>query len=370
MTIMRRHVTREIIVPSAITFSVITFLVLVGQVLQQLAKRFSGKLPDIGNTTLMIIYLMPRLMPYTISAALLFGTLIGFAQLSQDGEIIALKAAGIPIRKVFAPIIVLGLVATMFVLLLKGEVSLWTDQKLKELLIKMVLKSPTLVLSEQTWTHESDDMRIFVGNVDDKKMVLRDVNIIMDGKDSPQKTIVAQGGRIYIEDKGVFLELTDGSIHEYDLKNPEQYSTTTFKSLTIPVTIKALNRYVKRQAKPGDVDEWDTPSRELLANLSDPSLSDDKRLALLGPLSERAAVAFMSLTFVLIGAPLGIIPHKSRRFYGVAICAGLLLMYYSLLIMGEALAKRELISPLISGWIPNGFIGGVGVFLMLRAEKR
>jgi lipopolysaccharide export LptBFGC system permease protein LptF len=236
----------------------------------------------------------------------------------------------------------------------------------------MVLKKPTLVLSEQAWTPEFNNMRIFVGNIDDKRMLLRDVKVLIDKEDKPARTMVAKSGRIYIDGnrKKVFLELSDGSVHEYDMEHPDEYSTTTFSTLTIPVNIDELDRYVRKYQSLESVRKKEMPIQQLARMLSSPSLQPKEKRELLSIIGERTALAFMPLTFVLIGAPLGIVPYKTRRFYGLTVCAGLTLAYYSLLIMGETLSKKGLMNPLIALWLPNLLIGAAGVVLMIRAERQ
>lgn len=370
MSILRRHITKEILAPSAIAFAVMTFLVLVGQVLQEMVKRFSSKGLGLSDIALIILYLLPSLIAYTLPIALLFGTLIAFAQLSQDGEIIAMKAAGIPTRKAFAPSILIGVVATVAVLVLQLEVSPLADRQLRVHLVDMVLKMPTLVLNEQAWTREVNDMRIFVGGIDDKKKLLKDINIVMNDKNKTERTIVAQSGKIYIGDQQtIFLELRNGSIHEYNMKNPSLYAITTFKSLTIPANIRALDHYVKAYRKLDNLKLREMTFTQIFPMLSNLSIPTKERFRLLRNLSERAALAFMSLTFMLIGPPLGIIPYKARRFYGLAICAGLLIIYYFLLVFSDTLADKNLMNPLIAVWIPNVFLGAAGVLFIMRTER-
>ncbi len=370
MSIIRRHIAKEVLIPSAITFSVITFLILVGQLLQQLSKRFPSKWLTLGDVTMITAYLLPSLMTYTVPVALLFGTLIAFAQFSHDCEIIALKAAGIPMRKAFAPPILIGILATVLVVITVGEISPWADRQLKVLMVDMVLKEPTLVLSEQVWTREMNDMRVFVGTIDSKRMLLKDVSVVVKSEGKPERTIVAQRGRIYIDDQQkILLELKEGSIHEFDMKNPAQYSTTIFESLTIPASIKSIQGYIKGYHQLDYLKQKEMPISQILPKLTDPSTSSNERSGLLRQVSERVALAFMSLAFILIGAPLGIIPYKARRFYGVAVCAGLLITYYSFLILGETLADKRLLNPLFAVWIPNIFLGMTGVFCMVRAER-
>ncbi len=372
MKVLQKHVVKEIVVPFSIAFTVITFLMLMGRLLRELADRFLNKGLALSEIGMMIFYVLPQLIPYTIPIALLFATLIAFIQLSQDCEVIAMKAAGIPMRKIFAPAILTGVAATIFLLAVRAEVSPWARHRLKVSIIEMVLKRPTLVLSEQAWTPEINNMRIFVGNIDDKRMLLKDVKVLINEKGKPSRTMVAKSGRIYIDSsrEEVFLELSDGSVHEYDMEHPDEYSTTTFSTMTIPVNIDELDRYIRKYQSLDSVPKKEMSIQQLARELSSPSLEPEEKRELLGHISEQTALAFMPLTFVLIGAPLGIIPYKSRRFYGLTVCAGLTLAYYALLIMGETLSEKGVMNPLIAMWLPNMIIGVAGIVLMIRAERR
>jgi lipopolysaccharide export system permease protein len=363
MSILQRHVAKEILFPFALAFSVITFLVVVGNLLTEISRRFANSGLPLSDLALLILYALPTLLVYTVPIALLFGTLLAFAQLSQDCEIIALKSAGIPIRKVFVPAVIIGVVTALVLLIMGTEVAPRSKRKMKSFIVEKVLEKPTLVLNEQAWTQEMNDMRIFVGSIDDKHMRLRDVDIIINSKNSPKRNVVAKYGRIYVNESKdkVFLDLQDGAIHEYDMTKPDEYSTTTFGGLTIPVDIKAVNKYIKK---------YEMTLPQMLRKLADPSVNQKDRQDLLRQFGERTAMAFMPLAFVLISAPLGIIPHKARRMYGFALCGGLLLAYYALLMFGESLAKQGIVNPVLAMWIPNLFLGTAGVFCMLRAEKK
>ena len=78
MRILQRHVAKEILVPFALAFLIMTFLTLVGDLLHELARRFMNKGLSLGDMCLMILYALPTLATYTIPIALLFATLVAF----------------------------------------------------------------------------------------------------------------------------------------------------------------------------------------------------------------------------------------------------------------------------------------------------
>jgi lipopolysaccharide export LptBFGC system permease protein LptF len=57
---------------------------------------------------------MPPVLPQTIPFGMLVGILIGLGRMASDGEITALRAAGVPSRKVIAPVMLFALIATAF----------------------------------------------------------------------------------------------------------------------------------------------------------------------------------------------------------------------------------------------------------------
>ena len=54
----------------------------------------------------------PRVLPFTIPFGVLVGILIGLGRLAADGEIIAMRAAGVSSRKVIAPVLLFAALGT------------------------------------------------------------------------------------------------------------------------------------------------------------------------------------------------------------------------------------------------------------------
>jgi LPS export ABC transporter permease LptF len=374
MKILNKHVAREILVPFFLVLAVMTFLTLVGDLLQELAERFTNQGLGLSDLGMLVGLVLPVMMTYTVPIALLFATLAAFVQLSQDCEIIAMKASGMPIRKIFMPAILIGVVTTLVLLPLCVEISPRARKRLKLFIVNTILERPTLMLTEQEWTPEFNSMRIFVGSIDEEEMTLKDISVMVSEEDKPHRTIVAESGRIEVdtEAKQIILELIEGSIHEYDSDNPEEYSTVVFNNLKIPVTIGSIDRYLdysERYERFGSIRKKEMTLAELVRKIRNPGTSDGYRRDLIAQIGKRTALAFMPLTFVLIGAPLGIIPYKSRRFYGLAVCGLLLLLYYALLMASESLSRKEILGPMLAMWVPNILLGIAGLVFIFRAER-
>jgi lipopolysaccharide export system permease protein len=84
---------------------------------------------------------------------------------------------------------------------------------------------------------------------------------------------------------------------------------------------------------------------------------------------KKFSIPFASIVFILIGAPLGIASRKGSMGVGITLSIFFFLLYWIFLILGEDLADRRLLPPMLAMWFPNILIGSAGVYLTWRTVK-
>ncbi len=84
---------------------------------------------------------------------------------------------------------------------------------------------------------------------------------------------------------------------------------------------------------------------------------------------KKFSIPFASIVFILIGAPLGIAARRGSLGMGATLSIIFFLIYWSFLILGEDLADRELLTPLLAMWFPNILIGTAGTVYDLANHK-
>jgi lipopolysaccharide export LptBFGC system permease protein LptF len=120
MRLLSRTLFREILTSSAlgcILFTLVLFL-------EKARPLFEFLVRDSGSPRLvaaLFVLVLPQALPYSIPLGVLVGTLITLSRMSSDGEITAMRAAGVSGRRVAPPILAFGFVMA----LAAASASLW-----------------------------------------------------------------------------------------------------------------------------------------------------------------------------------------------------------------------------------------------------
>jgi lipopolysaccharide export system permease protein len=106
--ILDRYVLREIVPPFLVGLLLVTFVLLMNQVLL-LAELFIDKGVPALEAVRILGLLLPSILVFAAPMAVLMGILGGLARLSADSEVVALRSLGIGSRRLAGPVLFFGL---------------------------------------------------------------------------------------------------------------------------------------------------------------------------------------------------------------------------------------------------------------------
>src|SRR5579864_5549564 len=120
MRLLSRTIFREILTTSLIGSVLFTFVIFLrdAQKLFEFLVRNSGSPSTIAYLFALVL---PQALPYTIPLSVLVGTLLTLSRMSTDGEITAMRAAGVPGRRVVPAIFFFGVCG----MLVTATATLW-----------------------------------------------------------------------------------------------------------------------------------------------------------------------------------------------------------------------------------------------------
>ena len=84
---------------------------------------------------------------------------------------------------------------------------------------------------------------------------------------------------------------------------------------------------------------------------------------------KKFSIPVACILFVLLGAPLGVMSKKGGFAVSTSLSFGFFLIYYVLLIGGEEMADRNILTPSIGLWSPNLIIFCIAIYLLIHTIR-
>ncbi len=199
----------------------VTFVVSLFILLMQFLWRYMDDVMGKGFDTPVMIefffYAALSLVPMALPLAILLGSLMTFGNLGERFELIAMKAAGIPLHRIMLPLVYAVICLSLFSFLFANNIIPVTQKKLWTLLYSMRDKNPEIVVPTNVFYTAIPGYNIYVKGEDAKKKLLKDVMIydFASGFENAVITVAESGRLQFTEDKQyIVLTLYNGESFE------------------------------------------------------------------------------------------------------------------------------------------------------------
>jgi lipopolysaccharide export system permease protein len=235
--LLDRYLVRQFLPPLIFAFAAMTSIMLLNQIARRFGALVGKGLPwsVIGEVFLLCL---PFIIAMTLPMAVLVAMLYTFSHLAADSEITAMRASGLSVVQLLRPMIVAGLLLTGVNFWFTDQVLPDSNAKLRNLLINIQRKKPTLELREQVINEiPPSGMFLRASRIDANTGRLRSVTIYdMAGTDS-RRIIYADSGIMGFTDQGTNLQLKlwTGAIHAFKQSDVALMQVTDFATNTILV---------------------------------------------------------------------------------------------------------------------------------------
>ncbi|UCH11290.1 MAG: LptF/LptG family permease, partial [Fidelibacterota bacterium] len=83
---------------------------------------------------------------------------------------------------------------------------------------------------------------------------------------------------------------------------------------------------------------------------------------------KKFSIPFACIVFILVGAPVGIMARRGGFVVATSLSLGFFVVYWALLIAGEELADRGLLSPFLGMWSANILLACLGIILIWQIQ--
>lgn len=343
------------------TFTIILLMDKIFKIIELIVTRGV----KLSHILMLLLYISPSFLIFTIPMAFLLGTLLAFGRLSQDGEITALKASGISLYQLYLPVLLFSIGTYLLTSFLVFYGLPWGNRGFKSTLFLIAQSKADVEIKERVFNDEFEGFVIYVDKVPIQGKKMEGV-LIYDERDKEKtNTIFAREGYLYNDPKTqeVILNLRQGDIHRFDPRN-NVYQKMHFESYDLRLELSSAFTKMGKKLK-----EHEMSIEEIKERIKKKKMIGEDITPQEVELHKRYSIPFSCLIFGLIGIPLGIQPRRSGRSYGLILCILIILIYYIALTASEILAMGKDIPPSWAGWAPNLLFGIFGIYLLIKSAK-
>ena len=357
MRILNRYITGEILSHALIGGVIFTFILFMKE-LPHILEMVVHNSSTLVSVFQVVLFMLPNFFMVTIPMAVLVGVLLGLSRLAADSEIIAMRASGLGIGyfvRVASIVAVggtlLGLFNSLYVAPRANQAILAMD---KALAMQASYEIEPRVFDEDfhNFVLYVQDVRSGTGAANWRQVFMAETT------DSTNPQITTAAAATVANDSGqtLLMRLRDGSRHETVASHPQQYNISTFDFTDLPLAAS--------QQSEGHLGRMDTaiyalPMNELRAKAHGPG---GKRFQI--EFHKRFAYPAACFVLMLVAVPLGVTSRRGGKSSAWVATLALVVVYYSLSLIGIALARQDWISAFLAVWMANLLFASGGLFLL------
>jgi lipopolysaccharide export system permease protein len=358
------YILKEILPIFLIGIMVFTIILLMDKMLK-LIELIVTRGVSLSDILMLLLFLSPSFLVFTIPMSVLLSTLISFGRLSGDSEIIAFKASGLSLYQLFLPVCIFSIAAYLLTTVCVFYGLPWGNRGFTTTLYKIAQSKADIEIKERVFNDMFDGLVVYVEKVPIQGEKMEGILIYDERDQEKTNTIFAKEGFLSSNPKSqeVILRLFNGDIHRFDSR-ANVYQKIKFDAYDLKLELAKAFTAIGRKLK-----DKEMSIDEIKGKMEGRKQRGEDITSLDVELHKRYAFPFACIVFALIGVPLGIQPRRSGRSYGFVFSILLLLGYYISLTGSEILAIRRSIPPYMAGWAPNVIFGALGIYLLIKTAK-
>ena len=364
--ILNLYILREISLPFIMVIFVLTFVLLMGRILQ-LMDLLVNKGIGFLDISKFIFLLMPSFLMFTIPMSLLVAILIGLGRLSGDNEITVMKASGISLYQLSQPIAVAAVIAFISTSIITLFLVPQSNYATKIHLYNVSKQKASIGIREKVFVDYFKGLLIYAEKIPLDGAFMEGVLIADTRLTDEPNTIIAKKAYLISDPKEltVTLRLENGSTHTVD-PGLQNYRKMDFAVYDVNLDIgSALFDEKKLKEK----SSGEMTVLELREKLGKSGLEKQFLREVAIELNKKLSIPMSCLILGLLGVPLGIRTQRSAKSWSISIAFALVVLYYMLQLGGEALVQTGQVTPFIGTWVPNLVFGLAGVILFSMTAK-
>ncbi len=413
------YVAREFAVFFIVLFLFFFIVFFINQIIYMAQDILSKKAP-VFDVIKLVIYALPSIVAMSFPYATFVGGLMALGRLMSEKEILVMSASGVPKRKIFLPFLVLGFIFSWVSFIMNDYFLPLGMLNYQRVYRNLILSTPALELKPFSVKKYKDSV-IITGSMN--KSTIQDITVIDRTKDGKNRVITAHNARIVNSEENndiLMLILEQVMVQETDPQYPDRFEYTEAELMEYNIVLTQftssssqigaaemgvanlinliekkkqetekliLSREQEYQKRYYDFSAKYFSQNFLMSNLDSKTLALKQELDILKDLSKnkildrgieiyrielykKLAIPFSAICFIILAFPLGIFSNRSSIGRNFIIGLAIVIANWFLLLGGQSLAVRGIVSAFWGIWFANILTICAGILLTIIRLKK
>lgn len=324
-----------------------------------------------------LTYFAPGVLHIILPISCLIGAVVSITLLSRSSELVAVKAAGVSMRRTTVPIIVITIIFSAILFFIQDHIAPAANRKVQQTKDRIHRRAARThgLPATGSWRFGADGNTLYHFRLhDESKGEYQGLSVFTIDRSVPrivdhrfcEWARYADGGwllgpgwyRYFLPINGGAERATAADIASTLTRFDAPYEL----DLDIPANLVEERRWLARRSD-------SLPDQMSIAELSDQidtlrnSGYDITKLRV--AYYRKFAQALAPLVMVLLGLPFAFRVGRRGSLYGIGVALLLVLVYWATFAVFNALGLETLLPPAVAAWAPNALYGLLGFYLLL-----
>ncbi len=352
ISIFNRYIAKSLLTFFAGVVGVLTFVIFMNHFIRVLNMAMTYG-TSFGWIVSSLLNILPDVFCLSAPMAFQIAILLTLTNMSEQGELIALRSAGFSFREIVRPLLVCALVLSVILVIMGNWLTPRSYKKFINKREEAYSKITKVTLEPKTFI-DLGDWDLYLENLDKVTNTAQLIHLVNKNDSGALSTKVnASSGRIVLGETAIGLELKDGQMQRVSKKDPSAVIAANFDEYTMSISlVKAHNRRLR-------VGEMTTTKllRTLRRDPLTPKLANEFRTAI----SMRNVLALSPLILLFVSCPIGFsLGKRTNKGWGMLFSVVIIFSFYLLMTLGLSLGKKYTWISYPGPWLPVviGLIAG------------
>jgi len=370
LRLLGRYVFREILTSAVLGTLLATFVIFLRAADKLFAVLVGANNASAASVVELLLWAMPPVLPLTIPFGVLVGILIGLGRMASDGEITAMRAAGVSSRRVIAPVVLFAALGMSVAGLASLRLTPLAVRRSTEIVNELLQGQLSAEIEPRVFNENFPNRILYVGDVGTGPVVKWRPVFIADVTPPEQRVSgmrgKAEGPMITVARESIALSDPKNNriqLTLYDYCAHEMGKDRVANDSCAPVSTQVLD------ASPPAHKTLPSSAMNTRELLRYPPTGEDYTEVRI-ELHRRFALPVACIALALVGIPLGIATRKGGKSAGYVIALFLSFFCYhlsSLTLIG--FAKQRTLPVPVAVWLPDAAFLLAGMVFLYRMER-